>query len=41
MIKNFNTIEEYRNADKMAMLQDAGKTVRNAYFVKFCDLFLT
>jgi hypothetical protein len=31
MIKNFNTVEEYRNADKMAMLQDAGKKVSNTY----------
>lgn len=29
MIKNFNTVEEYRNADKMTMLKEAGKTVSN------------
>lgn len=27
MIKNVNTIEEYRNADKALMIQQAGKTV--------------
>lgn len=31
MIKNVNTIEEYRNADKPAILQLAGKTV-GVYF---------
>ena len=28
MIKNVNTIEEYKNIDKAAMLQQAGRTVR-------------
>ena len=27
MIKNFNTIEEYRNADKAQLLTQSGKTV--------------
>lgn len=27
-IKNFNTVEEYKNADKMQILQQAGRTVR-------------
>lgn len=27
MIKNFNTIEEYRNADKSQLLTQSGKTV--------------
>lgn len=27
IIKNFNTIEEYRNADKAAMLHQSAKTV--------------
>lgn len=39
MIKNFNTVEEYRNADKMAMLQEAGKKVRNNYLY-ICVVFL-
>ncbi|KAH8704698.1 putative autophagy ubiquitin-activating enzyme ApgG [Talaromyces proteolyticus] len=30
MIKNFNTVEEYKNVDKMLMLQQAGKTVLDA-----------
>lgn len=33
VIKNVNTIEEYRNADKPAILQLAGKTVG----VDFCS----
>jgi len=28
MIKNVNTIEEYKEIDKITMLQQAGKTVR-------------
>lgn len=28
MIKNVNTIEEYRNMDKSQMIVQAGKTVR-------------
>ena len=28
MIKNVNTIEEYKDIDKINMLQQAGKTVR-------------
>ena len=28
MIKNVNTIEEYKELDKMNMLQQAGRTVR-------------
>ena len=27
MIKNVNTIEEYKDIDKMSLLQQAGKTV--------------
>ncbi|KAJ9614086.1 Autophagy protein 7 [Cladophialophora chaetospira] len=30
MIRNFNTIEEYRNIDKLAMIQQAGKTIWDA-----------
>jgi ubiquitin-like modifier-activating enzyme ATG7 len=30
MIKNVNTIEEYRNIDKLAMIQQAGKTIWDA-----------
>ncbi len=30
MIRNFNTIEEYRNVDKLAMIQQAGKTIWDA-----------
>ncbi|KAI9924498.1 Autophagy- protein 7 (Autophagy- E1-like activating enzyme atg7) [Aspergillus wentii] len=30
MIKNFNTVEEYRNIDKTSMLQQTGKTVWDA-----------
>ncbi|KAH0841709.1 E1-like protein-activating enzyme Gsa7p/Apg7p [Fonsecaea monophora] len=30
MIKNLNTIEEYRNIDKLAMIQRAGKTIWDA-----------
>ncbi|EXJ90883.1 ubiquitin-like modifier-activating enzyme ATG7 [Capronia coronata CBS 617.96] len=30
MIKNFNTIEDYRNTDKLAMIQQAGKTIWEA-----------
>ncbi|EHY59934.1 Autophagy protein 7 [Exophiala dermatitidis] len=30
MIKNFNTIEDYRNSDKLAMIQQAGKTIWEA-----------
>lgn len=30
MIKNFNTIEDYRNSDKLAMIQQAGKTIWDA-----------
>lgn len=29
MIKNVNTIEDYRNLDKSAILTQAGRTVRN------------
>ena len=30
MIKNVNTVEEYRNIDKLAMIQQAGKTIWDA-----------
>ncbi|EXJ93022.1 autophagy-like protein 7 [Capronia epimyces CBS 606.96] len=30
MIKNFNTIEDYRNSDKLAMIQQAGRTIWDA-----------
>lgn len=30
MIKNFNTVEDYRTVDKLAMLQKAGKTIWDA-----------
>lgn len=32
MIKNVNTIEEYRNLDKSQMILKAGKKVRSTYF---------
>ncbi|EXJ53952.1 autophagy-like protein 7 [Cladophialophora yegresii CBS 114405] len=30
IIRNFNTVEEYRNIDKLAMIQQAGKTIWDA-----------
>ena len=31
MIKNVNTIEEYKDTDKISLLQQAGKTVQSPY----------
>lgn len=33
MIKNVNTIEEYRNMDKTRMIIQAGKTVRKQHSI--------
>jgi hypothetical protein len=33
MIKNVNTIEEYKDIDKISLLQQAGKTVLSLYSV--------
>jgi ubiquitin-like modifier-activating enzyme ATG7 len=31
MIKNVNTIEDYKDIDKISLLQQAGKTVRSPH----------
>lgn len=34
MIKNVNTIEEYKNVDKRQMLEQSGKMVRRCHVIK-------